>query len=92
VRFHVTLDSSGNLYETLQTGGAFGYGQVLELTHSGNNWNYIDLYDFTDGSDGAYAVGGVVLDPSGNLYGSAEQGAGTGCGNGGCGVVWEITP
>lgn len=89
---HVTLDSSGNLYETLQTGGAFGYGQVLELTHSGNNWNYIDLYDFTDGSDGAYAVGGVVLDPSGNLYGSAEQGAGTGCGNGGCGVVWEITP
>lgn len=86
----VTLDSSGNLYETLRSGGAFGLGQVLELVHSGSNWTFIDLYDFTGESDGEYAVGGVVLDASGNLYGTAEMGAGAGCGVG-CGVVWEIT-
>ena len=88
----VILDSSGNLYEALQKGGAFGDGQVLELMHSGSNWNYIDLYDFTGGSDGAYGIGGVVFDSSGNLYGTTETGAGTGCGGGGCGTVWELMP
>ena len=86
----VTLDSSGNLYQTLQTGGAFGYGQVLELMHSGSNWTYVDLYDFTNGSDGGYPSGGVVIDSNGNLYGTADHGAASGCGGEGCGVAWEI--
>ena len=88
----VALDSSGNVYEALQDGGAFGDGQVLELMHSGSNWNYIDLYDFTGGTDGKNAIGGVNFDASGNLYGTTTFGAGTGCGGNGCGVVWEIMP
>ncbi len=84
--------NSGNIYESLQDGGAFGYGQVFELVNSSGNWIYTDLYDFTDGADGANAIGGVVLDSSGNLYGTTTFGAGTGCGGGGCGTVWMITP
>lgn len=87
----VVLDSAGNVYATLQNGGAFGDGQVFELNHTGNDWIYIDLHDFTGGSDGKNAVGGVNFDASGNLYGTAERGAGTGCGGGGCGIVWQIT-
>jgi uncharacterized repeat protein (TIGR03803 family) len=85
----IALDSSGNQYVTLQTGGAFGYGGILELT---NDCNYIDLYDFAGASDGADPYSGVVLDSSGNLYGTSESGAGTGCGGSGCGTVWKLTP
>lgn len=89
----VTLDSSGNLYESVVNGGA-GYGQVMELAHSGNNWTYIDLYNFTNRNDGSYPLGSVVLDSSGNLYGTAQNGGNDGCnsmGQHGCGVVWKIT-
>jgi uncharacterized repeat protein (TIGR03803 family) len=85
----VVLDSNGNLYEALQAGGAFGHGQVFELTHG--SWIYTDLYDFTDAADGASPYGGVTVDSSGNLYGTTLIGGGAGCGRG-CGVVWEITP
>lgn len=89
----VTLDSSGNLYETVASGGAFGYGQVLELAHSGSNWVYVDLHDFTNGADGSYPVGSVVLDSSGNLYSTTSLGGNLNCNvPSGCGVVWEITP
>ena len=87
----VTFDSSGNLYETTVNGG-YGYGEVLELARSGNNWTYVDLYDFTNGIDGSYPYGSVVLDSSGNVYGTAENGGNNTCYNGhGCGVVWKIT-
>ena len=82
----VTLDSSGNLYETVALGGFWGCGQVLELANTGGNWTYIDLWDFTGSNDGCNPSGSVVLDSSGNLYGTAEGG------NNGYGVVWEITP
>jgi uncharacterized repeat protein (TIGR03803 family) len=85
----VVLDSSGDVYESLQAGGAFGHGQILKLTHG--SWIYTDLYDFTDGTDGASPYSGVTVDSSGNVFGTTLIGGGTGC-NRGCGVVWEITP
>ncbi len=83
----VTLDSMGNVYETIQGGGAFNAGQVLELARSGSNFNYIDLHDFTGGTDGATPMCGVNFDSNGNLYGTASAG-----GASNYGVVWEITP
>jgi hypothetical protein len=88
----VTLDASGNLYQTIQRGAAFNWGEVIKLTHSGSNWIYTDLNDFTQGSDGGGALGGVAFDSAGNLYGTTQVGGGSGCGGFGCGIVWEITP
>jgi len=87
----LTLDAAGNLYGATYGGGAFGYGTAFKLTHRDGSWTYTDLHDFTSGEDGAKPVGGVTLDASGNLYGTASEGAGGPC-SGGCGTVWEITP
>jgi uncharacterized repeat protein (TIGR03803 family) len=45
------------------------------------------LYSFTGGTDGAYPSGGVVVDSSGNFYGTAPYG-----GNSNAGVVFEVDP
>ncbi len=83
----LTLDSQGNLYGTLPGGGLHQKGSVFELSHANGIWTYTDLYDFTGGSDGEGPGGSVILDASGNTYGTAQSG-----GTNGYGTVWEITP
>ncbi len=87
----LTQDTSGNLYGTAD-GGAYNYGTVFKLTFSGGTWVYSSLHDFTGGSDGKFPYGQLVLDGSGNIYGTASEGGNSGCQQNGCGVVWEITP
>jgi uncharacterized repeat protein (TIGR03803 family) len=89
----VTMDPAGNLYGVCYSGGAHGAGMVFKLTNSNMGWMLTALHDF-GGSDGSNPWGPVVLDASGNVYGTAYQGGNTGgaCGGFGCGVVWEITP
>lgn len=82
----LTMDASGNLYGTAFMDGPDQYGSVFKLTRSGENWTYSDLHDFTGGADGGYPGGGVVLDASGNLYGTAVLG-----GANNLGVLYEIT-
>ena len=82
----VTFDSAGNLYGTTSEGGSNGYGTVFELSPSAGGWTETTLYTFTDGDDGANPLGGVVIDPQGDLYGTASQG-GTGAG-----TAWELSP
>jgi uncharacterized repeat protein (TIGR03803 family) len=86
------FDPVGNLYGT--TGGfARVYGAVFKLG-SDENGEVTEtvLHDFSNGTDGAYPDGGLILDKAGNLYGTAYSGGGDvqGC-NYGCGVVFEIT-
>ena len=83
----LTMDAAGKLYGTTFFDGSAGYGSVFELTPSGGNWIYTDLHDFTGGTDGGYPGGGVTLDASGNLYGTAVLGGANGFGD-----VWQITP
>jgi uncharacterized repeat protein (TIGR03803 family) len=86
----VTFDSEGNLLGTTYAEGN-GVGSVFKLTRSGNNWVYSDLHDF-DETDGAYPQGNLVLDSSGNVYGTTVAGGtGTGCAAT-CGVAFEINP
>ena len=82
----LAFDSAGNLYGTTWSDGAYAWGNVFKLTHSSGQWTYTDLYDFTNGNDGAAPRAGVTLDSSGNIYGTAWGGAFN------SGVVWEITP
>ena len=81
----LTIDADGNLYGTTQLDGAYGMGSVFKLTHTGGGWSYATIHDFTGGADGGNIAGGVALDSSGDLFGTAVQG-----GAHGQGLVWEI--
>jgi hypothetical protein len=76
------MDASGNLYGTTAAGG---YGTVFELVNSSGTYSEKVLYSFTGGSDGAVPLGGVIMDGSGNLYGTTEEG-----GTNGWGAVFEL--
>jgi uncharacterized repeat protein (TIGR03803 family) len=88
----LTLDGQGNLYgETLVGGtgecGGYGCGVVFELTPGPNGqWSEQILYDFPGGTGAAFPSGGLVIDGSGNLYGTV---GGEPDGTGG---VFELTP
>jgi len=47
------------------------------------------IYSFQGGADGSSPLSDMILDSAGNLYGTASAG-GTGCGTGGCGIVFEL--
>ena len=85
----VILDGAGNLYGTTFSDGN-GYGSVFELTPSAGGWVFTDLYDFTGGSDGDHPYGSLVLDSSGNLYGTTS--CTYGCPYGIDGAVFRVTP
>ncbi|MFZ3342758.1 MAG: choice-of-anchor tandem repeat GloVer-containing protein [Terriglobales bacterium] len=83
------MDAQGNLYSTTAYGGAFGYGTVYEIAVTGQEKV---LYNFTGiGGDGATPQGTVLVDTSGNLYGSTEYGGDYTCSNSmGCGTVFKL--
>jgi uncharacterized repeat protein (TIGR03803 family) len=80
------MDSSGAIYGTTLSDGAFSVGSVFKLTNTNGVWTYTSLHDF-NGTDGVGPHGSLVLDANGNLFGTT---AGGGAHN--LGVVWEITP
>jgi uncharacterized repeat protein (TIGR03803 family) len=82
-------DGVGNLYTATTLGGFGGFGSVFKLATSGKG---SVLYSFLGGSDGANPQGALVLDATGNLYGTTIQGGGTGCSSYGCGTVFRINP
>ena len=86
----VTMDAKGDIYGTALGGGYYVEGTVYKLTYFNGYWTYKTLHDFNS-STGDSPFGGVTFDAKGNLYGTAIAG-GQGACNGGCGVVWEITP
>jgi len=58
-------------------------GLLFRLTFG--SWAEIDLYSFSQ-NDGNIPLSNVVLDASGNAYGTTSQG-----GTGNAGVVWKFT-
>jgi uncharacterized repeat protein (TIGR03803 family) len=67
-------DASGAFYGTTFGGGAFGQGSVFKIYFSNGGWRYASLHDFSGGADGRYLYGGVILDPSGNVFGATVTG------------------
>jgi uncharacterized repeat protein (TIGR03803 family) len=70
----LALDGQGNLYGTAAYAGPRGQGVVFELVNSSGTYTEKTLYAFTGGSDGGTPSGGLVLDTSGNLYGTTNGG------------------
>jgi uncharacterized repeat protein (TIGR03803 family) len=81
----VIRDSAGNFYGGTaagQTDVGYGYGVVYKVDTAGHA---TVLHNFTDGADGGYLYGSMLLDAAGNLYGTTYLG-----GASGAGVVFKI--
>lgn len=93
-------DAVGNLYGTTELGGdpsckllgtQLGCGAVVKLDPAGHE---TVLYTFKGGKDGGFPDAGLVMDATGNLYGTTSLGGDLACANSGlgCGVVFEVRP
>jgi uncharacterized repeat protein (TIGR03803 family) len=85
----LVADTTGNLYGTTVNGGIYNWGTVFELSPNGSGgWTEQVLHSFNhDGSDGFHPYDALVLDGSGNLYGTTLRG-----GVHNRGTVFELSP
>lgn len=88
-RSAVIMDASGVLYGVTSGGGEFAEGTVFSLTpETGGHWSEATLHSFeANGTDGAFPNGSLIMDASGNLYGTTVNG-----GTGGVGTAFELSP
>jgi uncharacterized repeat protein (TIGR03803 family) len=84
----LAMDRAGNLYGATNYGGTVcgNCGTVFTIQKNGSG--FASLYSFTAGSDGFGPFGGVTLNASGELFGTAGYGEGGTLG----GVVFELSP
>lgn len=84
----VTLDASGNLYGTGRVGGIdHDFGTAFKLApNPDGTWTQSVLHTF-GGIEGAYPSSGLLLDGSGNLYGTTNEG-----GAKGYGTAYQLVP
>lgn len=91
----LVFDKAGNLYGTTVEGGPENAGVAFELSHTQSGWIESVLYNFCSNlqgancKDGAYPESMLLLDASGNLYGTATQ---DGLRSGDYGVLFKLSP
>lgn len=83
----VVLDAAGNIYGTSGAGGYYQRGTIYELVPTGTGqYEETILWSF-DPTTGNFPEGSLILDSSGNLYGTTGAG-----GADSVGVVFELVP
>lgn len=101
----LSWDAAGNLYGTTELGGigspacsgSGGCGVAYQLQSLGDGkWKYHVLHRFAAfPHDGQLPYSGVIVDGSGNVYGTTLEGGSTRNNHGclvGCGTVFKLTP
>ncbi len=91
--------TAGALYGTTITGGTQrgvgcveGCGAVFTLYPRRDRWREAMLHSFTGANgDGSEPFAGLLMDPSGALFGTTYAGGDPSCGLG-CGVAYELRP
>ena len=78
----LVADASGNLFGATSSGGDNGFGNIFELPLGTNTITPLASFNGTNGS-APYDT--LIIDASGNLFGTT-----TGGGDHGCGVVFEL--
>jgi uncharacterized repeat protein (TIGR03803 family) len=85
----LVFDTAGNLYGTTAGNGPTNLGTVFRLaSNPDGSWTEKVLHRFRGGKDGGHPLGGMILDASGNFYGTTFVG-GNGAPGGG-GTVFEL--
>lgn len=87
----VVFDSSGNLYGTAAD-CVDSWGTVFRMTPSGGSWQFQTILPFTDNGEGACPASNLILDASGNLYGTTVMGGTYANSSQGYGVVYQLAP
>jgi uncharacterized repeat protein (TIGR03803 family) len=83
-------DAQGSFYGTTSAGGSTGSGVVFELAKQAVGFKYKVLHSFNCGdtcTEGGVPVTPLIIDTSGNLYGTAVSG-----GSNFGGTVFELSP
>lgn len=72
----LVFDQAGNMYgTTCYSGVGGGYGVIYELVYSGGTWKESTLFRFGQmGNNGLAPTSGVLLDQSGNFFGTTVLG------------------
>jgi uncharacterized repeat protein (TIGR03803 family) len=78
----LVADGSGNIFGTTVAGGTAGDGTIFEYASGGGTISTVASFN---GPNGIYPVGDLVIDPNGNIFGSAIGG-----GANGAGAVFEL--
>jgi len=81
---NLILDAKGNLYGTTYGNGTTLPGTVFKLPQKGKE---TVLHGFRGGKDGENPAAGLIMDASGNLYGTTS-----GIGGGSLGTVFKLSP
>jgi len=90
----LVMDSAGNLYGTTSASGANNCGTVFEVTAVSHSLTVLNSFTLAEGQTDVVAPeGALIIDSSGNLYGTAPGGGGS-VGHGsanGFGDVYEVS-
>lgn len=79
----LVMDAKGNLYGTTAGGGKYGQGTIYKLTPTGTE---TALYNFGATANDCINPSTLLMDKSGNFYGTCNRG-----GQYGNGIVFELT-
>jgi uncharacterized repeat protein (TIGR03803 family) len=86
----LVIDGQGNLFGVTVTGGRHNRGMMFELQNTSGGYVFRRGYDFcvqTGCNDGWFPYSGLILDTSGNLYGTTSRG-----GAYGGGIAFKLLP
>ena len=82
------MDSAGDVFSELTSGGAYGDGALYELAQSASTPTVLFSFDGTDGAD---PEGGLLIDAAGDLFGLTASGErGTSASFPGYGTLFEL--
>jgi uncharacterized repeat protein (TIGR03803 family) len=82
----LVANSKGEMFGVTTSDGSGHNGVIFKVGRNHGAWTEAPLYTFTGGADGGVPQAGLVIDSSGNLYGTTYQGGS------GYGVVFELSP
>lgn len=89
----LTVDASGNVFGTTTHWGPHERGTVFKLTPTrGGRWRETVLYGFPAQCNCDSPGGNLVLDKTGNVYGTAATFQQCLIGGNGCGLVFKLAP